>query len=227
VIKDNLNEILEKIAKSAVKSGRKTEEITLVAVTKTVGIEQIKEITGLGVKNVGENRVQSALSKYQALSIDTGITWHMIGHLQSNKAKKAAEIFNFIQSIDSLELAKEVDKQAHKLNKHIKCLVELKVSEEPSKFGIIDNNIKELLDNLSGLGNLVFCGLMSMAPYFDDPQKARPYFSKTKKTLDDIKHLLKAPYSGAPVLSMGMSNDFESAIEEGATMVRIGTAIFK
>ncbi|MBU0952090.1 MAG: YggS family pyridoxal phosphate-dependent enzyme [Elusimicrobia bacterium] len=234
VISDNLNQIREKIAKSAQKTGRKVDEITLVAVTKTVEIDKIEELIGLGVKNIGENRIQSATTKFEALSsasktdcLPLNTSWHMIGHLQSNKAKKAVELFDFIQSVDSPNLAKEINKQAQKLKKNIKCLIEIKVSEEPSKFGIFEDNIKALLDIIPELKNVVFCGIMTMAPFFEDPEKARPYFNKAKRTMDDIKHLLNEPYSKTPILSMGMSNDFEAAIEEGSNMVRIGTALYK
>jgi len=234
VISENLNQIREKIAKSAKKSCRKADEITLVAVTKTVEIDKIEEVTGLGVKNIGENRIQAATAKFEAFSsasktdfLPPATTWHMIGHLQSNKAKKAVELFDFIQSVDSLELAKEIDKQAQKLNKNIKCLIEIKVSEETSKFGLIEDNLKVLLENIPRLNNIIFCGIMTMAPFFENQEQARPYFNKAKRTLDDVKNLLTEPYSKAPILSMGMSNDFEAAIEEGSNMVRIGTAIFK
>ncbi|MFN3966071.1 MAG: YggS family pyridoxal phosphate-dependent enzyme [Endomicrobiia bacterium] len=231
MLEENLKSVLERIENSAKKTGRKKEDIKLVVVTKNVTVENIKEVVELGIKDIGENRVQEAEEKHSLLfthyhSLFTNIKWHMIGHLQTNKTKKAVQIFDLIQSVDSIHLAEEIDKQAKKINKIQDCLIEVKVSEEETKYGCLPEKVKELIEKILELKNIRLCGLMAMAPFFEKPELTRPYFQKAKKLFDDHYSLLNT-YCSLPYLSMGMSNDFEIAIEEGANMVRIGTAIFK
>ncbi|OGS21612.1 MAG: YggS family pyridoxal phosphate enzyme [Elusimicrobia bacterium RIFOXYA2_FULL_39_19] len=234
MIKDNLDGLFEKIEKSAKKSGRTGKDISLVAVTKTVSIEKIIQVIDLGVKSIGENKIQEATGKFTALQTEAknqclppALEWHLIGHLQTNKAKYAVKMFDFIQSVDSLRLAEEIDNQAAKLGKTQNCLAEVKVSLEPTKFGLADTEITAFFENCRQYKNITFCGIMAMAPFFEDQENARPYFAKARNILETIKKHLPEPYQSNPVLSMGMSNDFETAIEEGANMVRVGSAIFR
>ncbi len=233
-ISENLNSVLERIENSAKKTNRKKEDIKLVVVTKNVSIEDIKKVIEIGIKDIGENRVQEAEKKYSSLitlhsSLFTNIKRHMIGHLQTNKVKKALQIFDLIQSVDSIHLAEEIDKQAKKINKVQDCLIEVKVSPEETKYGCLPEKLKELVEKILELKNINLCGLMAMAPFSENPEYARPYFHSAKELFDRFYSffLHPNPYSLTPILSMGMSNDFEVAIEEGANMVRIGTAIFK
>ncbi len=224
-ITERLIVISARIKKAALRAGRNPEEIKLIAVTKTVGLEKIAEAVRAGVVILGENRVQEAQKKIQDAGYkiqDTEIQWHLIGPLQSNKAKNAVQLFDLIHSIDSAGLAEEANRQAEKINKVQRVLVEVKLSEEETKHGVSENNLRPLLEKINSLRNLKLEGLMTMPPFFDDPERARPYFNRSRKLRDEA---VKSGFS-LPELSMGMSNDFEAAIEEGATMVRIGTAIF-
>ena len=217
--------VQERINNSAVKAGRNSDNIKLVAVTKTIELQRIIEAVKAGVLILGENRVQEAQKKVTSdeLSVMRNkIQWHLIGHLQKNKAKYSVQLFDLIHTIDSISLAKEVNNQAEKIDKKQRVLFQVKLSEEESKHGVSEEELIPLLKKIKGLGNLKLEGLMTMPPFFEDPEKTRPYFSRLRQLAD------KASKQGFSVneLSMGMSNDFEIAIEEGATMVRIGTAIF-
>ena len=224
-ITEKLSAIKARIKKAALSAGRNPEEIKLIAVTKTVGLEKMAEAVRAGVVILGENRVQEAQKKVKNEELrvkSEKIQWHLIGHLQGNKAKNAVQLFDLIHSIDSAGLAEEVNRQAEKINKVQRVLVEVKLSEEETKHGVSENNLRPLLEKINNLRNLKLEGLMTMPPFFDDPERARPYFNRLRKLRDEA---VKSGFS-LPELSMGMSNDFEVAIEEGATMVRIGTAIF-
>jgi len=231
VLVKNLQNIKEKITISAEKDNRSLNDIKLVAVTKNVPIEKIKDIIDLGITDIGENRIQEAQDKFNQLQSENykigQYKWHMIGHLQTNKAKYAVQMFDLIQSVDSLRLAEEINKQAKKINKIQDCLVELKVSEEETKFGCPQENIEKLIKEIKDFENIRIPGIMSMAPYFYEAEKARPYFQKTKQVFENVKSTFGFDSAVFNVLSMGMSGDFQIAIEEGANLVRIGTAIFK
>jgi pyridoxal phosphate enzyme (YggS family) len=222
-IKQNLEIVQEKISQAAIKSGRKPEDITLVAVSKTVGAEQIQEAVSLGIKNIGENRIQEAKTKYDLIRNE--ITWHMIGHLQTNKVKQAIEIFNLIHSIDRVSLAQELEKRAANSNKNIDILIQINISEEVSKFGLKKNETLKFIEQICNFSHLNIKGLMTMAPFVDNPEEVRPCFTSLRKLAEDIKKRTY-PRIEMKYLSMGMSQDYEAAIEEGANIVRVGTAIF-
>jgi pyridoxal phosphate enzyme (YggS family) len=225
MLAETVSDILKKINHAALSAGRRPEEITLIAVTKTVGLEKIKEAVDLGIVTFGENRVQEAQTKISHLKLEMGglkIEWHLIGHLQKNKTKNAVALFHLIHTIDSLGLAEEINRQAEKIHKIQRVLAQVKLSEEETKHGVSQNELSLLLEGIGRLQNLKLEGLMTIPPYFEDPEKARPYF----RLLREIRDQAEKAGCNLPELSMGMSNDFEVAIQEGATMVRIGTAIF-
>ena len=223
IIKKNLEIINEKIKNAALKVNRNPEEIKLVAVTKTATIEQTKEAISAGVKIIGENKVQEAKEKYQILSAD--IEWHLVGHLQTNKVKYAIEIFDLIHSVDSIKLAKEIDKRSLQFGMITNVLVEVNVSGEETKYGIKPEEVKLFLKEISEFSRIKVRGLMTIAPMAEDTEEVRPYFRKLRELFKEIKiksiKNIKMDY-----LSMGMTEDFEVAIEEGANMVRIGRGIF-
>ena len=223
IIKNNLEIINEKIKKAALKVNRKPEEIKLIAVTKTATAEQIKEAINAGVKIIGENRVQDAKEKYQILTAD--IKWHLIGHLQTNKVKYAVEIFDCIHSVDSIKLAQEIDKRSLQFRKIMDVLVEVNVSGEETKYGIKPEEVEPFLKEISEFPRIRVRGLMTIAPIVEDKEEVRPYFRKLRELSEEIKSKnienVKMDY-----LSMGMTEDFEIAIEEGANMVRIGRGMF-
>ena len=207
------------------KAGRRPEDIRLVAVTKTVGIDEIKQALDAGLRIFGENRVQEAKEKISNLKLQTlnsNAEWHLIGHLQSNKAKYAVELFDLIHSLDSEELAADLDREAAKKGKVQRVLIQVKLSQEGTKSGTAEKALPRLVEKTAGLGNLKLEGLMTIPPFFDDPERARSYFMRLRELQDDLRR----EGFDLPELSMGMSGDFEVAIEEGATLMRIGTAIF-
>jgi len=225
VLLENIKNVFRKISSAAIRSGRNPFDVTLVAVTKTVDAGTIKEAVSLGLRIFGENRVQEAQKKIEQCKeecADCRVEWHMIGHLQKNKAKTAVRLFDLIHSIDSIGLAEEVNACASKENKVQKVLIEVKLSEEETKRGVSKKDFMELIGAAATMKNLKLAGLMTIPPFFDDPAMSRPFFRELKELRD------KAEQSGyaLPELSMGMTNDFEVAILEGATMVRIGTGIF-
>ncbi|GER93471.1 YggS family pyridoxal phosphate enzyme [hot springs metagenome] len=225
---ENISNILKKISHAAMRAGRSPDEVKLIAVTKTVSVEAIKEAVDAGLRIFGENRVQEAQKKIQSLKLEvqnSRIEWHLIGHLQKNKIKYAVQLFDLIHTVDSIELAEELNKQAEKIKKTQRVLVQIKLSEEETKHGIPEENLMPLLEKINELKNLKLEGLMTMPPYFEDIEGVRPYFKRLREIRDNINSLRIMHYA-LRELSMGMSNDFEVAIEEGATMVRIGTAIF-
>ncbi|MGM0602494.1 MAG: YggS family pyridoxal phosphate-dependent enzyme [Bacillota bacterium] len=220
-----LTKVKEEIKKSAEKAGREHEEITLVAVSKNHSVESIKTLKNAGVKLFGENRVQELEEKDNKLKNNNiEIDWHFIGHLQRNKVKYLMRMpnCNMIESLDSWRLAKEINKRAKKNNKTVPLLIEVNIAEDENKYGIKPGKVESFLKKVIKLNNIEIKGLMTIVPYTDNPEKVRPYFKRMKKIqldLNDRVHPL-------PELSMGMSNDFKVAVEEGATIVRIGTAIF-
>lgn len=226
-IADNLAEIRERIARAAARVGRSADSITLMAVSKTVEAERIKEAYAAGLRVFGENRVQKFEGKSAALSEMKDAEWHLIGHLQSNKAKKAAESFHAVDSVDSLRLAEKLNQAAAESSKKLNVLIEIKVGQEESKAGIpLDSpDLQNLLCAAPQLPNLQICGLMTVPPFTEDPEGARPYFRMLRDLRDQIA-ARKLPAIQMDVLSMGMSHDFEVAIQEGSTCVRVGTAIF-
>ncbi len=223
IIKNNLEIINEKIKKAALKTNRNPEEIKLVAVTKTATIEQIKEAISVGVKIIGENKVQEAKEKYQILSTD--IEWHLVGHLQTNKVKYAIEIFDLIHSVDSIKLAKEIDRRSLQFGMITNVLVEVNVSGEETKYGIKPEEVEPFLEEISEFSRIKVRGLMTIAPIVEDKEEVRPYFRKLRKLFEKIE-IENMKNIRMDYLSMGMTEDFEAAIEEGANMVRIGRGIF-
>ncbi len=222
-IENNLRNVKARIKRAAEKSGQKPEDIALVAVTKTVAPERIKALLSLGVCDLGENRVQEMCGKYDILY---GMCrWHLIGRLQTNKVKYILDKVSLIHSVDRLALADELQKRAEKLQKQVDILVQVNVSGELSKAGIEAGNALAFLKELSYRENLKVRGLMTIAPYFKNPEDTRYVFRRLRKLFIDIKEE-NINNIDMDYLSMGMSNDFEIAIEEGSNMVRIGTAIF-
>jgi pyridoxal phosphate enzyme (YggS family) len=218
MIVENLAAVRKRLEAACLKSGRSPGSVALMAVTKQVGTEQILEAIRAGVTDIGENRVQEAQSKFPALP---AVRRHLIGHLQSNKANRAVELFDCIQSVDSAELLRKIDRRAGELGKTQDCLIEIKVSEEPSKAGLAAEGLAPLLEEGRKLKSVRISGLMGIPPFFEDPENARPYFAR-------VRELAEKNFAGSekPVLSMGMSHDFEIAVEEGSTMIRVGTALF-
>lgn len=225
MLMNNLKDVYRKIAHSAMRAGRSPSEVRLIAVSKGVGAETIKNAVENGIREFGENRIQEAQDKItfiKAFLPESRVKWHLIGHLQKNKAKSAVKLFDMVHSVDSLELGILLDRYAGEAGKKQKIMLQVKLSDEVSKYGIIKENYIEVLSGVTHLGNLQVEGLMTIPPYFDDPERVRPFFRELRELKD------KAVQAGFKLtqLSMGMSNDFEIAIEEGATMVRVGTAIF-
>lgn len=198
------------------------DDVELVAATKQRSIEEIKQAIDAGIKIIGENYVQEALSKYKEIE---NVRWHLIGHLQRNKVKDAVKIFDCIQSVDSLRLAEEINKQCEKINKIMPILIEVNIGGEESKYGIDPDKTAGLIAQIALLPNIHVEGLMTMEPYFDDPNNARPYFKQMRQLFGKIKNM-KIPNTNINILSMGMSNSYRVAIEEGSNMVRIGTKLF-
>lgn len=217
MINDNMKSVTQRIARACEKAGRVASDVKLVCVTKEASIEKTREVITCGADILGENRVQDAFNKHAIIN-DT-ISWHLIGHLQTNKVRTAVGLFDLIHSVDSLRLAAKIDSEAGKIGKRQDILIEVNVSGEAAKFGISPDDLTDLLGSISSFNNIIVKGLMTMAPEAPDPEKARPFFKKLKEIRNSIDRTWD--------LSMGMSNDFEVAIEEGATLVRIGRAIFK
>ncbi len=216
--------IRSRIETAALDCGRRPENIQLVAVSKTVPGERLLTAVELGITVFGENYVQEAREKFNTLYAHP-LTWHFIGHLQSNKAKYVVKICDLIHSVDSLKLSREIDKQAGKIGKVQGVLVQVNIAEETSKSGVLPKDTAQLVTEMSQLRYLEVKGLMTMPPYFNAPEKVRPYFKALRKLRDQLRDM-EIPNVAMDELSMGMTGDFEVAIQEGATLVRIGTAIF-
>ncbi len=226
-VAENVAVIRQRIARAAARVGRDPASIALMAVSKTVEPERIRQAYAAGLRVFGENRVQEFAEKSPALADLREAQWHLIGHLQSNKAKKAAELFYAVDSVDSLRLAEKLDQAALQTGRKLSTLIEIKVGDEESKSGIpVDSpELEELLRAAPRLEHLELRGLMTVPPFTEDPEAARPFFRALRDLRDDIA-ARKLPAVRMEVLSMGMSHDFEVAIEEGSTCVRVGTAIF-
>ncbi len=215
--------IRENIARAAERSGRSENDIKLVAVTKTVEVDLINQSIQLGVEDIGENRVQEIERKYD--NITKGINWHMIGHLQSNKVKYIIDKVQLIHSLDRMSLAKEIQKRAEQIGVVVDVLVQVNIAEEESKFGLRRNNVIPFIEELLKLNHINIKGLMTIAPFVENPEDVRYVFRDIKKLSKEIQ---EKNYLGVEMkyLSMGMTNDYEVAIEEGANIVRIGSGIF-
>jgi len=226
-IAENVAEVRQQITAVAHRAGRDPAGITLMAVSKTFPAESIRQAYAAGIRVFGENRVQEFSSKSIQLADLKDAEWHMIGHLQSNKAAAAAELFIAVDSVDSLKLAEKLDAAAEKLTKKLRVLIEINVGGESAKSGLAPDSaqLEELLVAAPGLKHIEFRGLMTVPPFAEDVEEARPYFRKLRELRDHIG-AKKLPNITMDVLSMGMSHDFEVAITEGSTCVRVGTAIF-
>jgi pyridoxal phosphate enzyme (YggS family) len=226
-IAENVAEIRERIAAAAHRAGRNPGEITLMAVSKTFAPEPIREAYTAGLRVFGENRVQEFDGKAARLAELRDAEWHMIGHLQTNKAGRAVELFAAVDSLDSLRLAEKLNASARQIGRNLGALIEINVGGEATKSGIDPESpdLEELWDAAARLEHVQIRGLMTVPPFFDDAQRARPYF-RTLRQLRDRILVRNLPGVSVEVLSMGMSHDFEIAIEEGSTCVRVGTAIF-
>jgi PLP dependent protein len=223
-IRNNLALVMGRITAAARRCGRSPADIRLVAVTKTHPPESVRIASEAGAVIIGENYIQEARAKFEAL-IHLPLRWHFIGHMQSNKAKYAVRLFELIHTVDSLGLGEELDRQARKAGKVQEILIQVNISREATKFGVSADQVVALARGLAQLSNIKIKGLMTMPPYFDDPDRARPFFAALRGMRDDIR-TLAIPNVDMQELSMGMTGDFEAAIEEGATLVRVGTAIF-
>jgi PLP dependent protein len=223
-IRENIARVEDRIEAACRRAGRKRAEVRLVAVTKTVPPERIREAFEAGLRDFGENRVQEAATKRAALS-DLTATWHLIGHLQSNKSRRARELFHWIHSVDSLHLAQKLAACAPCPGDKLQALLEVNLGGETSKTGVREDELRALAEGVAQLETIKLRGLMAIPPQSDDPERSRPYFRRLRELVGNIS---AANLAGVAMteLSMGMSNDFEVAIEEGATIVRVGTAIF-
>jgi len=222
-VAENIRIVREKIAAAALRVGRDPSEVKLMGVTKTVDDERIIESIRAGIDIIGENYVQEAKRKIEKMG--RSLPWHLIGHLQTNKAKYAVKFFDMIHSVDRIALAQELSRRAGMINTEVDILIEVNVSGEASKEGVAPEQAIALVRDVAQIPNLKIRGLMTMAPWFDDQEQARPYFRRLRELRDAIA---RADMTGVEMreLSMGMSGDYEVAVEEGATIVRIGTKIF-
>ncbi|MCK9217866.1 MAG: YggS family pyridoxal phosphate-dependent enzyme [Firmicutes bacterium] len=222
-LEDNVNRIMGEIKDICLKKGRDYKKVTLIAVTKTLDIPRIKEAIDFGIKNIGENKVQELMDKYDDIKDIYDI--HMIGHLQSNKVKYIIDKVKLIHSVDSLSLMKEINKRAKRAGVKANVLIQVNVADEASKFGIKLDEVKNFFDNATQYNNVVIKGLMTIAPHVEDPEDARPVFKALKLLYDELG---EKNYENVRMqhLSMGMTNDYLVALEEGSNMLRIGTGIF-
>ena len=221
-LEQNLIAVKRRIEEACGRCGRNPSEITLVAVTKTLPADRVKQAVDVGMRVFGENYVQEAVQKIEALG--PGIDWHFIGHLQRNKVKYIIERTALFHTVDSFSLAEEINKRAEGL-RTAPILIQVNISGEGTKSGASPEGLPELIDGIAGLPNVVIRGLMTMPPFFDDPEGARPYFKALRELRDRLSPTIRAPHA-LKELSMGMTGDFEVAVEEGATIVRVGTALF-
>ena len=223
MITENLQDVEKRIVAACERVGRKREEVTLVAVSKTKPIEMLQEAYEAGSRYFGENKVQELVDKYEVMPKD--IHWQMIGHLQRNKVKYIVDKVDMIHSVDSIRLAEEIDKEAAKKGVIVNILLEVNMAKEDTKFGLMPEDVMDFVGEIVRFENIRVQGLMTIAPFVDNPEENRKYFANLKKLSVDIAKK-RVNTVNMSVLSMGMTNDFEVAIEEGATMVRVGTAIF-
>jgi hypothetical protein len=222
-IKDNVDELLRNIEETCLKCNREKKDIKLIAVTKTIEVNKIIEALSYGLTDFGENKVQELVGKHEQLP--QNIKWHMIGHLQRNKVKYIVDKVNLIQSIDSIRLAEEINKECLKNNIVMDVLIEVNIGDEESKYGIKPENTLEFAEKISELSNIRIRGLMTVAPYFENSENVRPYMKKMNKLYEKLKEVDLKNHT-IDILSMGMSNDYKIAIEEGSTMIRVGSLIF-
>ncbi len=224
-IKSNLEKIKERMANAARRAGRDPDTISLVAVSKKVSIDKIKEAIEAGHRLFGENYVQEAREKIIELGDEA--QWHYIGHLQSNKAKTAASLFHVIETVDRIKLASALDNSLEKLNKTLSVFIQVNIGHEPQKSGVLPEDMERMLEDVNNRFRFIKVkGLMAMPPYFENPEAVRPYFRQMRNLYENLQEKGLLGLHGPAELSMGMSGDFETAIEEGATLVRVGTALF-
>lgn len=223
MLQDNFREVEQRIEDACRRSGRDPKEVTLIAVSKTKPVEMLQEAYDFGTRIFGENKVQELTEKYEQMPKD--IHWHLIGHLQRNKVKYIIDKVDLIHSVDSLRLAETIDKEAKKHGIIANILVEVNVAGEESKFGLAPEEVEGFVDQAAEFSNIKVCGLMTIAPFVENPEENRPYFQRLRKLSVDIA-AKKVNNVTMSILSMGMTNDFEVAVEEGATMVRVGTGLF-
>jgi pyridoxal phosphate enzyme (YggS family) len=221
---DNLAAIKKRIETACRLCGRSPDQVALIAVSKTVSEHRVREAVAAGLYNFGENYIQEARTKIPQVP-GQSLTWHFIGHLQTNKVKYAVKLFDLIHTVDSLKLAREIDRQAAKIGKCQSILIQVNVAREESKWGISPSEADALVRGVAPLEHIVLKGLMTMPPFFHQPEKVRPFFRALARLKDRIDQL-HVPGVKMGELSMGMSGDFEAAIQEGATLIRVGTAIF-
>lgn len=219
----NLEEIEKRISQACQKAGRSRDQVKLIAVSKTVEADVMNASIDAGVTDLGENKVQEIRRKYDDVK---PADWHLIGHLQTNKVKYIIDKVTLIHSVDSLKLASEISKKAVAHDKNMSILLQVDMAQEASKFGMASSDVKDLLENILKLPNIIVEGLMFIAPFVDNPEEVRVYFKNMKTLFDDIKENLSHDQLEMKHLSMGMTNDFEVAIEEGATLLRVGTGIY-
>jgi len=222
-IRERLVRVRERIARAAERAGRSADDITLIAVSKTFDSATVQQAVDAGARDLGENRVQEAIAKVGVVQGEA--RWHLIGHLQSNKARQAVEAFDVIHTIDSNQLADRLDRIAGEVGRRPSVLVQVDLAHEPTKSGADESELPAIVEALESASHLEFRGLMTLPPFFDSPEQARPYFRKLREILEGLNRH-RSTDQRLTELSMGMTNDFEVAIEEGATMVRVGTAIF-
>ena len=222
-ISDSLSILRGRIAAASARAGRDPREVKLVAVSKNIDVERIVLAVEAGVRDFGENRVQEAAEKIPRVHAD--VTWHFVGHLQRNKAKEAVELFSLIHSLDSIRLARELDRRCEMADSTIDLLLQVNISGETTKFGVPPEMARDVLLEIARYERLRVRGLMVIAPYSDNPEDARPWFSQARQLMRELGRLSISNVS-MDELSMGMSGDYEVAIEEGATIIRVGTAIF-
>ena len=223
MLQDNFREVEQRIEAACRRSGRDPKEVTLIAVSKTKPVEMLQEAYDFGTRIFGENKVQELTEKYDQLPKD--IHWHLIGHLQRNKVKYIIDKVDLIHSVDSVRLAEAIDKEAQKHGITANILIEVNVAGEESKFGISPEETESFIEKIAGFSHIKVCGLMTIAPFVENPEENRPYFQRLRKLSVDIA-AKKVNNVTMSILSMGMTNDFEVAGEEGATMVRVGTGLF-
>jgi PLP dependent protein len=219
---ENLARVRERIARASERSVPRATQVNLIAVSKTFPVETIRAAHEAGLREFGENRVQEFDAKHSKLA-GLSATWHLIGHLQSNKVRRAAQLFDRVDSVDSLGLARKLNSAAAEFNKRLPVLIEVRLGAEPTKSGVAEEELTALGQAILTLAHLELRGLMTVPPYSRDPGRVRPYFCKLRQLRDDLSLRLA---QRLPALSMGMSHDFEVAIEEGATEIRLGTALF-
>ncbi|RPJ81479.1 MAG: YggS family pyridoxal phosphate-dependent enzyme [Deltaproteobacteria bacterium] len=228
ILKQIISEIMNRVSRAASSRNRKPESIRIVAVTKTVPAEKIREAVTSGISVIGESYIQEARNKYDLIS-EIPVSWHFIGHLQTNKVKYAVTIFDLIHTVDSVRLAAEIDHQAGKLNKTQDVLLQINIGREETKSGMDEEDLPDIIKEIARFKNISVKGLMVIPPFSDDPEIVRPYFSSLFRLRGKLQDSLASDgirNVSMDELSMGMSGDFEVAIEEGSTLVRIGTAIF-